>query len=186
MTFVPKKSLGQNFLNDKKVIKIIVDTGNIGQSDFILEVGAGTGNLTEIILEQSPKKLIVIEKDQRLALYLNEKFTDLKNSLGNIGESKLLLITSISVLDEYYETKKKIDIQKKEINKITEKFKELKSLVYNYRDLKEKEISELSKSQDNLKNEIEINRNNYETLVDKTTLELENFIKRNDPDSKIQ
>ena len=121
-----------------------------------------------------------------LALYLNEKFTNLKNSLGNIGESKLLLITSISVLDEYYETKKKLDIQKKEINQITERFKELKSLVYNYRDLKEKEISELSKKQDNLKDEIEINRNNYETLVDKTTLELENFIKKNDPDSKIQ
>ena len=82
--------------------------------------------------------------------------------------------------------KKKIDIQKKEINKITEKFKELKSLVYNYRDLKEIEISELSKNQDNLKNEIEANRNDYESLVDKTTLELENFIKRNDPDTKIQ
>ena len=123
---------------------------------------------------------------EELALYLNEKFSNLKNSLGNIGESKLLLITSISVLDEYYETKKKIDIQKKEINKITEKFKELKSLVYNYRDLKEIEISELSKNQDNLKNEIDANRNDYESLVDKTTLELENFIKRNDPDTKIQ
>jgi cell division protein ZapA len=123
---------------------------------------------------------------EELASYLNEKFSNLKNSLGNIGESKLLLITSISVLDEYYETKKKIDIQKKEINKITEKFKELKSLVYNYRDLKELEISELSKNQDNLKNEIEANRNDYESLVDKTTLELENFIKRNDPDTKIQ
>ena len=123
---------------------------------------------------------------EELAFYLNEKFSNLKNSLGNIGESKLLLITSISVLDEYYETKKKLDIQKKEINKITERFKELKSLVYNYRDLKEKEISELSEKQDNLKNEIEVNQNNYETLVDKTTLELENFIKRNDPDSKIQ
>ena len=123
---------------------------------------------------------------EELALYLNEKFVNLKNSLGNIGESKLLLITSISVLDEYYETKKKIDIQKKEINKITEKFKELKSLVYNYRDLKEIEISELSKNQDDLKNEIEANRNDYESLVDKTTLELENFIKRNDPDTKIQ
>ena len=123
---------------------------------------------------------------EELALYLNEKFSNLKNTLGNIGESKLLLITSISVLDEYYETKKKIDIQKKEINKITEKFKELKSLVYNYRDLKELEISELSKNQDNLKNEIEANRNDYESLVDKTTLELENFIKRNDPDTKIQ
>ncbi len=123
---------------------------------------------------------------EELALYLNEKFSNLKNSLGNIGESKLLLITSISVLDEYYETKKKIDIQKKEINKITEKFKELKSLVYNYRDLKEIEISELSKNQDNLKNEIDANRNDYESLVDKTTLELENFIKRNDPDTKTQ
>ena len=123
---------------------------------------------------------------EELSLYLNEKFSDLKNSLGNLGESKLLLITSISVLDEYYETKKKIDIQKEEINRITEKFKELKSLVYNYRDLKEIEISELSKNQDNLKNEIENNRNNYESLVDKTTLELENFIKRNDPDIKTQ
>ena len=123
---------------------------------------------------------------EELALYLNDKFIELKNSLGNIGENKLLLITSISVLDEYYETKKKIDIQKKEINKITEKFKELKSLVYNYRDLKEIEISTLSKNQDNLKNEIETNRNDYESLVDKTTLELENFIKRNDPDIKTQ
>ena len=123
---------------------------------------------------------------EEIATYLNEKFNNLKNSLGNIGESKLLLITSISVLDEYYETKKKIDIQKKEINKITEKFKELKSLVYNYRDLKEIEISELSKNQDNLKNEIEANRSDYESLVDKATLELENFIKRNDPDTKIQ
>ena len=111
---------------------------------------------------------------------------NLKNSLGNIGESKLLLITSISVLDEYYETKKKIDSQKNEIKNITEKFKELKSLVYNYKDLKEKEISELSKNQDNLKNEIEINRNDYEALVDKTTNEIENFIKRNDPDTKTQ
>ena len=123
---------------------------------------------------------------EELSLYLNEKFSNLKNSLGNIGESKLLLITSISILDEYYETKKKIDSQKKEINKITEKFKELKSLVYNYRDLKEIEISKLSKSQDNLKNEIETNRNDYESLVDKTTLELENFIKRNAIDTPNQ
>ena len=123
---------------------------------------------------------------EELSLYLNDKFNNLKKSLGNIGESKLLLITSISVLDEYYETMKKINIQKEEINLITKKFKELKSLVYNYRDLKEIEISELSKNQDHLKNEIENNRSNYESLVDKTTLELENFIKRNDPDIKTQ
>ena len=123
---------------------------------------------------------------EELALYLNEKFSDLKNSLGNIGENKLLLITSISVLDEYYETKKKIDMQKKDIAKITDKFKELKSLVYNYKDLKEKEISELSTIQQNLKHEIESNRNDYEILVDKTTLEIENFIKKIDTDSKAQ
>ncbi len=123
---------------------------------------------------------------EELSTYLNEKFINLKNSLGNIGESKLLLITSISVLDEFYETKKKIDIQKNEVTKITEKFKELKSLVYNYRDLKEKEISELSTSQENLQHEIETNRNDYEALVDKTTLEIENFIKRIDTDSKTQ
>ncbi len=123
---------------------------------------------------------------EELALYLNKKFTNLKNSLGNIGESKLLIITSISVLDEYYETKKKIDNQKTDIRNITEKFKELKSLVYSYRDLKEKEISELSKNQQNLKNEIDANRNDYESLVDKTTIEIESFIKRNAPDTNTQ
>ena len=123
---------------------------------------------------------------EELAIYLNEKFNNLKNSLGNIGENKLLLITSISVLDEYYETKKKINLQKKEIKNLIEKFKELKSLVYNYKDLKENEISELSKNQDNLKNEIEANQNNYEALVDKTTTEIEDFIKKNNPDTKIQ
>ena len=123
---------------------------------------------------------------EELALYLNEKFKNLKNSLGNIGESKLLLITSITILDEYYETKKKIDSQKNEIKNITGKFKELKNLVYNYRDLKEKEISELSQNQDYLKDEIEINKNNYESIVDKVTNEIENFIKKNNPDTKIQ
>ena len=123
---------------------------------------------------------------EELAIYLNEKFSNLKNSLGNIGENKLLLITSISVLDEYYETKNKINLQKEEIKNLIEKFKELKSLVYNYKDLKESEISKLSKIQDNLKNEIEANQNSYESLVDKTTTEIEDFIKKNNPDTKIQ
>ena len=123
---------------------------------------------------------------EELAIYLNEKFSNLKNSLGNIGENKLLLITSISVLDEYYETKKKINLQKEEIKNLIEKFKELKSLVYNYKDLKENEILKLSKNQDNLKSEIEANQINYEALVDKTTTEIEDFIKKNNPDTKIQ
>ena len=123
---------------------------------------------------------------EELASFLNEKFNHLKNSLGNIGENKLLLITSITVMDEYFETKKKIDQQKNEIKEITDKFKELKSLVYNYRDLKEKEISELGTIQQNLNKEIESNKSDYELLVDKTTLEIENFLKRIDTDPKTQ
>ena len=123
---------------------------------------------------------------EELSIHLNNKFDNLKKSLGNIGENKLLLITSISVMDEYFETKKKIEEQKNQINKITEKFKELKSLVYEYKDEKEKEVSNLSKDQSELKNELETHRIGYENLVDKATLEIENFIKKHDTDKNVQ
>ena len=123
---------------------------------------------------------------EELSLHLNNKFNDLKNSLGNIGENKLLLISSIKVMDEYFETKKKIDEQKIEINNITEKFKELKSLVYKYKESKEKEIESLSQEQSSLKNELDNHKTNFENLVDRTTLEIENFIKKNDTSSKVQ
>tara|TARA_X000000368_G_scaffold338789_1_gene276825 strand:- start:924 stop:1370 length:447 start_codon:yes stop_codon:yes gene_type:complete len=121
-----------------------------------------------------------------LATNLNTKFTNLKTSLGNIGENKLLLITSIKVMDEYFETKKKIDLQKIEIQKIKEKFKELKTLVYNYKDDKEIEINNLINNQSNLKKEIDSQRENYENLLDKTASEIENFINKNDMSSKAQ
>ena len=123
---------------------------------------------------------------EELSLYLNNKFNDLKNSLGNIGENKLLLITSIKVMDEYFETKKKIDKQKIELNKITERFKELKSLVYEYKDDKEKEVMNLKEAQANVKSEIDSQKINYENLVDRATLEIENFIKKHEVDTKVQ
>jgi len=123
---------------------------------------------------------------EELSLYLNDKFNNLKNSLGNIGENKLLLITSIKVMDEYFETKKKIDKQKIEFNKITERFKELKSLVYEYKDDKEKEVMNLKEAQANVKSEIDSQKNNYENLVDRATLEIENFIKKHEVDTKVQ
>ena len=123
---------------------------------------------------------------EELSLHLNNKFDNLKKSLGNIGENKLLLITSISVMDEYFETRKKIDEQKNQINKITEKFKELKSLVYEYKDKKEEEVTNLSKDQSELKNELETHKISYENLVDKATLEIENFIKKHDTDTNVQ
>ena len=123
---------------------------------------------------------------EELSLHLNEKFNDLKTSLGNIGENKLLLITSITVMDEYFETKKKIEQQKTEINKITEKFREIKSLVYEYKNDKEKEISNLSENQSKLINELEDHKINYESLVDRATSEIENFIKKHDTDIQVQ
>ena len=123
---------------------------------------------------------------EQLSINLNNKFDDLKNSLGNIGENKLLLIASIKVMDEYFETKKKIDIQKIELKKITERFKELRSLVYDYKDDKEKEIINLKENQEKVKSEIDNQKINYENLVDKATLEIESFIKKHEADTKVQ
>ena len=89
-------------------------------------------------------------------------------------------------LAESIEIIKKIDQQKIEITKITEKFKELKSLVYDYKDSKEKEISNLSEYQSNLQNELERYKINYENLVDKATSEIESFIKKHDTDTQVQ
>ena len=82
----PKKNLGQNFLIDKNIINLIVDLGKINQNDNVLEVGPGTGNLTEAILLKKPKKLIVIEKDKSLASALEKKF---KNEITIINDDIL-------------------------------------------------------------------------------------------------
>ena len=123
---------------------------------------------------------------EQLSINLNNKFNNLKNSLGNIGENKLLLITSIKVMDEYFETKKKIDNQKIELKKITERFKELKSLVYDYKADKEKEIVNLKEDQEKVKSEIDSQKMSYESLVDRATIEIESFIKKHEVDTKVQ
>ncbi len=123
---------------------------------------------------------------QELSIHLNEKFDNLKKSLGNIGESKLLLITTITTMDEYFETKKKIDEKIKELNSLTSKFKELKNLVYEYKKKKEGEIKRLSSEQNNLKNEIDQNKDQYEKLIDTTTNEIENFLKKASADNSVQ
>ena len=83
MIFFAKKSLGQNFLNDENIINLIVDTGNVNNKDIVIEVGPGTGKLTEKILEKKPKDFIVIEKDPRLGIYLNKKFGDKINVVND-------------------------------------------------------------------------------------------------------
>ena len=113
---------------------------------------------------------------EELLIQLNKKFNDLKNDLGNLGENKLLLITAVKVMDEYHETKKKVEQKKIELKELSNKFRELKSLVYDYRDKKEEEIKQLNDRHNDLKIEIENNQKNYEKIIDQTTNEISNFI----------
>jgi cell division protein ZapA len=113
---------------------------------------------------------------EELLIQLNKKFNELKNDLGNLGENKLLLITSVKVMDEYHETKKKVEQKKNELKELSNKFRELKSLVYDYRDKKEEEINQLNDRHNNLKIEIENNQKNYEKIIDQTANEISNFI----------
>ena len=113
---------------------------------------------------------------EELLIQLNKKFNELKNDLGNLGENKLLLITAVKVMDEYHETKKKVEQKKNELKELSNKFRELKSLVYDYRDKKEEEINKLNDRHNNLKIEIENNQKNYEKIIDQTADEISNFI----------
>ena len=115
---------------------------------------------------------------EELLIQINQKFNDLKNDLGNIGENKLLLITAVKVMDEYYETKKKVEQKKIELKELSNKFKELKSLVYEYKDRKEEEIKNLSKNHFELKDEIEQNQKHYEKLIDSAADEISNFVEK--------
>ena len=115
---------------------------------------------------------------EELLIQINKKFNNLKNDLGNLGENKLLLITAVKIMDEYYETKKKVDQKKEELNDLSKKFKELKSLIYDYRDSKESEIKKLNLDHENLKQEIEDNQKKYENLIDEAADQISNFVKK--------
>ena len=115
---------------------------------------------------------------EELLIQLNQKFNELKNDLGNLGENKLLLITAVKVMDEYHETKKKVEQKKNEIKELSNKFRELKSLIYDYKEKKESEIKELKQNHQNLRNEIEDNQKNYEKLIDEAADEISSFVEK--------
>ena len=115
---------------------------------------------------------------EELLIQINQKFNNIKNDLGNLGENKLLLITAVKVMDEYYDTKKKVEQKKEEFKNLSDKFKELRALIYQYRDKKEEEINELNKNHQKLKNEIEINQKNYEKLIDEAANEISSFVEK--------
>ena len=115
---------------------------------------------------------------EELLIQINKKFNDLKNDLGNLGENKLLLITAVKVMDEYFETKKNVEKKKDELKKLSNKFRELKALIYEYRDKKEHEIKELNDNHYKLKSEIEENQKNYEKLIDEAADEISSFVEK--------
>ena len=123
---------------------------------------------------------------EELSEQLNQKFENLKKDLGNIGENKLLLITSIKIMDEYFETKKKVEDKKKELKDLSSKFKELKSLVYEYKNNKDKEIKNLNDQQADLKKELEKNKYEYEKIIDDTTNQIETFLEKANQEDSIQ
>jgi cell division protein ZapA len=123
---------------------------------------------------------------EELLIHINQKFSNLKNDLGNIGENKLLLITSVQIMDEYFETKKKVTQKKTELKNLLDKFRELKSLVYDYKDKKEEEMSWLSKDHEDFKKEIEKNKEDYEKIIEEAADEIESFVEKANLENPIQ
>ena len=123
---------------------------------------------------------------KNLTKFLDKKYSDLKEKLGNIGENKLLLITTIQVIDEYFDLKKKVLSQKKNFENLSEKFKEMKSLAIDYKEGKETEISKLNLELDKFRKTIEESQNIYEAMLDKTTKSLQEIIKNTENESQIQ
>ena len=137
--------------------------------DFLLSCGDGQEEHLEVLLT-----------------HINQKFSDLKNDLGNIGENKLLLITSVQIMDEYFETQKKVEQKKTELKNLSDKFRELKSLIYDYRDEKEEEMKQLSQEYENFEKEIKKNKENYEKVIEETTGEIENFVEKANLKNQVQ
>ena len=126
------------------------------------------------------------ESLKQLTKFLDKKYTELKDKLGNIGENKLLLITTIQLIDEYFDLKIKVTNQKKKLDEISNKFREIRSLAFKYKEGKEIEIKNLNKELDNFKKTIEENNTLYENMLDKTTQSLEKIILNTESLSKIQ
>ncbi len=126
------------------------------------------------------------ESLKKLTIFLDKKYSELKEKLGNIGENKLLLITTIQLIDEYFDLKQKVTLQKNKLDEISNKFKEIKTLAIEYKKDKDTEIEKLNNELEKLKKMIETNNTLYESMLDKTTQSLEKIISNTESLSKIQ
>ena len=119
---------------------------------------------------------------KELASHLDSKYSELKNNLGNIGENKLLLIAAIQMVDDYFDLFKKVKNAKNDFEKLSIRFKELRSLAINYKNEKEIEIGKLKEELDEFKTIVEKSKNSYEEILDKTTKSIEKFIENAEVD----
>ena len=126
------------------------------------------------------------ESLKKLTKFLDKKYNELKDKLGNIGENKLLLITTIQLIDEYFDLKQRVTQQKEKLDNLAEKFKELKRLAIKYKDSKDKEIGKLNNELDEFKKAVEESNNLYESMLDKTTKSLEKILSNTKNISKVQ
>ena len=126
------------------------------------------------------------EQSLKLTEFLDKKYSELRDKLGNIGENKLLLITTIQLIDEYFDLKQKVTLQKNKLDEISNKFKEIRSLAIDYKRDKDEEIKKLNEDLEKFKKTIEENNILYETMLDKTTQSLEKIISNTESLSKIQ
>ena len=121
-----------------------------------------------------------------LTKFLDKKYSSLKDKLGNIGENKLLLITSIQVIDEYFDLKKRVQSQKENFENLSKKFKEMRSLAIDYKGGKDQEISNLNSELDKFKKMVDESQGIYEKMLEKTTQSLEEIIRNSENSSKVQ
>jgi len=126
------------------------------------------------------------ESLKKLTSFLDKKYKELKEKLGNIGENKLLLITTIQLIDEYFDLKQRVSLQKKKLDDLSKKFLELKSLAISYKGTKDVEINNLNSEIESFKKTIEESTNLYESMLDRTTKSLEQIIENTESKSQIQ
>ena len=126
------------------------------------------------------------ESLKNLTKFLDKKYGELKDKLGNIGENKLLLITTIQLIDDYFDLKQRVTQQKKKIDDLAAKFQELKKLAIKYKEGKDAEIEKLNNELDKFKTTVEQSNSLYESMLDKTTKSIEKILLNTESISKIQ
>ena len=126
------------------------------------------------------------ESLKKLTSFLDKKYSELRDQLGNIGENKLLLITTIKLIDDYFNLRQKVTLQKNKLDDLSKKFLEMKSLAVKYKESKDIEINNLNTEINNFKTTIDEANKQYELILDKTTNSLQEIITNAESKSELQ